>query len=154
MVECTALEMRHRCKPIGGSNPSLSATLRPSGYAWQATLVEGSSLLSDISTQSRRCIDSASLISRSSSKSVYRRDGDDPAASRACPSLRSPPSTRPVVAQGDSLAGTRHTVRARRVVSNTPAFRGRASSPGGIYQTDPRGLIADKPLRKSRFQQW
>ncbi len=29
MVECTALEMRHRCKPIGGSNPSLSATLRP-----------------------------------------------------------------------------------------------------------------------------
>ena len=40
MVECTALEMRHRCKPIGGSNPSLSATraekslhvsVRPSG---------------------------------------------------------------------------------------------------------------------------
>jgi hypothetical protein len=30
VVECTALEMRHRCKPIGGSNPSLSAkcTLR------------------------------------------------------------------------------------------------------------------------------
>jgi hypothetical protein len=27
VVECTALEMRHRCKPIGGSNPSLSATL-------------------------------------------------------------------------------------------------------------------------------
>ncbi len=27
MVECTALEMRHRCKPIGGSNPSLSASL-------------------------------------------------------------------------------------------------------------------------------
>ena len=27
MVECTALEMRHRCKPIGGSNPSLSAKL-------------------------------------------------------------------------------------------------------------------------------
>jgi hypothetical protein len=26
VVECTALEMRHRCKPIGGSNPSLSAT--------------------------------------------------------------------------------------------------------------------------------
>ncbi len=26
MVECTALEMRHRCKPIGGSNPSLSAS--------------------------------------------------------------------------------------------------------------------------------
>ena len=25
VVECTALEMRHRCKPIGGSNPSLSA---------------------------------------------------------------------------------------------------------------------------------
>ena len=25
MVECTALEMRHRCKPIGGSNPPLSA---------------------------------------------------------------------------------------------------------------------------------
>src|SRR6201987_4283048 len=24
-IECTALEMRHRCKPIGGSNPSLSA---------------------------------------------------------------------------------------------------------------------------------
>jgi hypothetical protein len=27
VVECTALEMRHRCKPIGGSNPSLSAKL-------------------------------------------------------------------------------------------------------------------------------
>jgi hypothetical protein len=27
VVECTALEMRHRCKPIGGSNPSLSATI-------------------------------------------------------------------------------------------------------------------------------
>ena len=27
MVECTALEMRHRRKPIGGSNPSLSATI-------------------------------------------------------------------------------------------------------------------------------
>ena len=25
VVECTALEMRHGCKPIGGSNPSLSA---------------------------------------------------------------------------------------------------------------------------------
>lgn len=25
VVDCTALEMRHRCKPIGGSNPSLSA---------------------------------------------------------------------------------------------------------------------------------
>lgn len=29
VVECTALEMRHRCKPIGGSNPSLSATAKP-----------------------------------------------------------------------------------------------------------------------------
>lgn len=28
VVECTALEMRHRCKPIGGSNPSLSASCR------------------------------------------------------------------------------------------------------------------------------
>ncbi len=28
MVECTALEMRHGCKPIGGSNPSLSAIFR------------------------------------------------------------------------------------------------------------------------------
>ncbi len=27
MVECTALEMRHTCKGIGGSNPSLSAIL-------------------------------------------------------------------------------------------------------------------------------
>jgi hypothetical protein len=27
VVECTALEMRHRCKPIGGSNPSLSANV-------------------------------------------------------------------------------------------------------------------------------
>jgi hypothetical protein len=26
VVECTALEMRRRCKYIGGSNPSLSAT--------------------------------------------------------------------------------------------------------------------------------
>src|SRR5665213_1155875 len=26
VVECNALEMRHRCKPIGGSNPSLSAS--------------------------------------------------------------------------------------------------------------------------------
>jgi hypothetical protein len=31
VVDCTALEMRHRCKPIGGSNPPLSATLRPDG---------------------------------------------------------------------------------------------------------------------------
>ncbi len=29
VVECTALEMRHRCKPIGGSNPSLSASFLP-----------------------------------------------------------------------------------------------------------------------------
>ena len=29
VVECTALEMRHRCKPIGGSNPSLSARSPP-----------------------------------------------------------------------------------------------------------------------------
>jgi hypothetical protein len=28
VVDRTALEMRHRCKPIGGSNPSLSATLK------------------------------------------------------------------------------------------------------------------------------
>lgn len=27
MVECTALEMRHTCKGIGGSNPSLSAII-------------------------------------------------------------------------------------------------------------------------------
>jgi hypothetical protein len=27
VVECTALEMRHGCKPIGGSNPPLSASL-------------------------------------------------------------------------------------------------------------------------------
>jgi hypothetical protein len=27
VVDCTALEMRHRCKPIGGSNPPLSAIL-------------------------------------------------------------------------------------------------------------------------------
>jgi hypothetical protein len=26
VVECAALEMRHRCKPIGGSNPSLFAS--------------------------------------------------------------------------------------------------------------------------------
>jgi hypothetical protein len=26
VVECAALEMRHKCKPIGGSNPSLSAS--------------------------------------------------------------------------------------------------------------------------------
>jgi hypothetical protein len=34
VVECTALEIRRRCKPIGGSNPSLSATilLYPSGF--------------------------------------------------------------------------------------------------------------------------
>ena len=31
VVECTALEMRHRCKPIGGSNPSLSAISLLSG---------------------------------------------------------------------------------------------------------------------------
>lgn len=29
-VECTALEMRHACKGIGGSNPPLSATLAKS----------------------------------------------------------------------------------------------------------------------------
>jgi hypothetical protein len=28
VVDCTALEMRHGCKPIGGSNPPLSA-IRP-----------------------------------------------------------------------------------------------------------------------------
>jgi hypothetical protein len=27
-----ALEMRHRCKPIGGSNPSLSPQVRSHGY--------------------------------------------------------------------------------------------------------------------------
>jgi hypothetical protein len=27
VVECAALEMRHRCEPIGGSNPSLSAKI-------------------------------------------------------------------------------------------------------------------------------
>jgi hypothetical protein len=31
VVECTALEMRHTGNRIGGSNPSLSATLRPFG---------------------------------------------------------------------------------------------------------------------------
>ena len=31
VVECTALEMRHGCKPIGGSNPSLSAIV----FQWQ-----------------------------------------------------------------------------------------------------------------------
>ena len=33
VVECTALEMRHRCKPIGGSNPSLSAKISPTNLA-------------------------------------------------------------------------------------------------------------------------
>ena len=39
MVDCTALEMRHRCKPIGGSNsPPLRHPSRLSGFVWQATL--------------------------------------------------------------------------------------------------------------------
>src|SRR6202012_5776676 len=33
VVECTALEMRHTGNRIGGSNPSLSATLHPFGLA-------------------------------------------------------------------------------------------------------------------------
>ena len=41
VVECTALEMRHTGNRIGGSNPSLSATLRPSGCGWHATRPEG-----------------------------------------------------------------------------------------------------------------
>jgi hypothetical protein len=36
VVECTALEMRHTRKGIGGSNPSLSANLAVTGVAIQA----------------------------------------------------------------------------------------------------------------------
>ncbi len=32
VVECTALEMRHTCKRIGGSNPPLSASQSPRAY--------------------------------------------------------------------------------------------------------------------------
>jgi hypothetical protein len=52
VVECTALEMRRRCKPIGGSNPSLSANpqyslrnpintsiSRVAGFSWCRTTV-------------------------------------------------------------------------------------------------------------------
>lgn len=38
MVECTALEMRHTCKGIGGSNPSLSATLCALGVDFSAQI--------------------------------------------------------------------------------------------------------------------
>ena len=47
VVECTALEMRHRCKPIGGSNPSLSARLpaaMPTFYAWNQCAMQLSQL--------------------------------------------------------------------------------------------------------------
>jgi hypothetical protein len=70
----------------------------------------------------------------------------------ACAILRSPPSTSPLVAQGDSFAGTLHTDPAGPVVSNTPAFHGRASSPVDTNQTVPLGLIGDQPLRKWRIQ--
>jgi hypothetical protein len=81
-------------------------------------------------------------------------DQYDPAAvgPRGCPILHSPPSTSPFVAQGDSLAGTLHTGPAGPVVSNTPAFHGRANSPVDTNQTVPRGLTGDQPLRKWRIQ--
>src|SRR5436853_1044105 len=43
VVECTALEMRHRCKPIGGSNPSLSAisALRPAALSGSLRPLDG-----------------------------------------------------------------------------------------------------------------
>ncbi len=37
MVDRVALEMRSTRKRTGGSNPSLSAILRPAGFGWQAT---------------------------------------------------------------------------------------------------------------------
>jgi hypothetical protein len=70
----------------------------------------------------------------------------------ACAILHSPPSTSPLVAQGDSFAGTLHRGPAGPVVSNTPAFHGRANSPVDTNQTAPRGLIGDQPLRKWRIQ--
>jgi hypothetical protein len=66
--------------------------------------------------------------------------------------LHSPPSTSPLVAQGDSFPDNLHTGRAGPVVSNTPASHGRANSPAGTNQTAPRGVIADQPLRKWRIQ--
>jgi hypothetical protein len=66
--------------------------------------------------------------------------------------LHSPPSTSPLVAQGDSFPDNLHTGRAGPVVSNTPASHGRANSPADTNQTAPRGVIADQPLRKWRIQ--
>src|SRR5579864_122714 len=65
--------------------------------------------------------------------------------------LRSPPSTSPLVGQGDSFAGTLHTGPAESDVSNTPAFHGRANSRVDTSQTVPRGLTGDQPLRKWRI---
>jgi hypothetical protein len=81
-------------------------------------------------------------------------DQNDAAAlgPHACAILQSPPSTSPLAAQGDSFAGNLHTGRAGPVVSNTPAFHGRANSPVDTNQTVPRGLIGDQPLRKWRIQ--
>ena len=78
-------------------------------------------------------------------QSILRRWGP-----HACPILHSPPSTSPPVAQGDSFAGILHSGLAGPVVSNTPAFHDRASSPVDIDQTGRRGLIVDQPLRKWR----
>jgi hypothetical protein len=61
--------------------------------------------------------------------------------------LHSPPSTSRLVAQDDSFAGTLHTGPAGPVVSNTPAFHGRANSPADTDQTGPRGLRGAQPLR-------
>jgi hypothetical protein len=41
VVESTALEMRRTWKGTVGSNPTLSATLRPTGFGWQATDANG-----------------------------------------------------------------------------------------------------------------
>src|ERR1700730_6823406 len=80
---------------------------------------------------------------RRRSQCLVGDDQYDPAAvgPRGCPILHSPPSTSPDMAQGDSSAGTLHMGPAGPVVSNTPAFHDRASSPVDIDQTGRRALI-------------
>jgi hypothetical protein len=56
VVECTALEMRHRCKPIGGSNPSLSANIIRHNKTAYRKLVDQSDLAGSRSDSTVRAV--------------------------------------------------------------------------------------------------
>ena len=77
MVECTALEMRHRCKPIGGSNPSLSAITAPihdkTAAVSRSLLTQNEEKLAEaIHTTLRPRCSSIGAKSRSSCSNVWR----------------------------------------------------------------------------------